>query len=84
MTDTQDPLWRALARLELAELSDDERNLLRPAFAAMHSSHAMRIPEDIVKLIRRLDATLPKTTETPHATSIPTTYRGVDALHDEA
>ncbi|MCA8242878.1 hypothetical protein [Burkholderia sp. AU32262] len=66
MTDTQDPLWRALARLEHAELSDDERNLLRPAFAAMHGSHAMRIPVDIVKLIRRLDATLPKTTETHH------------------
>ncbi|MFA8336350.1 hypothetical protein [Burkholderia cenocepacia] len=64
MTDTQDPLWRALARLELAELSDDERNLLRPSFAAMHGSHAMRIPEDIVKLIRRLDTTPPKTTET--------------------
>ncbi len=38
MTDTQDPLWRALARLEHTELSDDERNLLRPAFAAMHGS----------------------------------------------
>ncbi|KWF81270.1 hypothetical protein WL94_28260 [Burkholderia cepacia] len=63
MTDTQDPLWRALTRLEHADLSDVDRNLLRPAFAAMHGSQAMRIPEEIVKLIRRLDATLPKTTE---------------------
>lgn len=31
MTETQDPLWRALARLEHAELTDDDRNLLRPA-----------------------------------------------------
>ncbi|KVL59298.1 hypothetical protein WT01_15840 [Burkholderia cepacia] len=61
MTDTQDPLWRALARLEGAELSDVDRNLLRPAFAAMHGSQAIRIPDEIVKLIRRLDATLPKT-----------------------
>ncbi|MCA8145427.1 hypothetical protein [Burkholderia vietnamiensis] len=66
MTETQDPLWRALVRLEHADLSDDDRNQLRPAFAAMHGSHAMRIPEEIVKLIRRLDATLPKTTETRH------------------
>ncbi|VWB97475.1 hypothetical protein [Burkholderia lata] len=63
MTDTQDPLWRALTRLEHAELNDNERNLLRPAFAALHGSHAMRIPEKVVALIRHLDATTPKTTE---------------------
>ncbi|KVL18684.1 hypothetical protein [Burkholderia cepacia] len=63
MTDTQDPLWRALSRLEHAELSDNDRNLLRPAFAAMHGSHAMCIPEEIVKRIRRLDAALPNSTE---------------------
>ncbi|MBR8248642.1 hypothetical protein [Burkholderia cenocepacia] len=61
MTDTQDPLWRALKRLEHAELSDVDRNLLRPAFAAMHGSQAMRIPETVVARIRHLDATLPKT-----------------------
>ncbi|WP_227789504.1 MULTISPECIES: hypothetical protein [unclassified Burkholderia] len=42
-------------------MSDTDRNLLRPAFAAIHGSHAMRIPENVVKLIRRLDAKLPKT-----------------------
>lgn len=61
MTDTQDPLWRALKRLEHAELSENDRNLLRPAFAALHGSQAMRIPETIVARIRHLDATLPKT-----------------------
>ncbi|MDN7456543.1 hypothetical protein [Burkholderia cenocepacia] len=61
MTDTQDPVWRALKRLEHAELSDVDRNLLRPAFAAMHGSQAMRIPETVVARIRHLDATLPKT-----------------------
>ena len=61
LADTQDPLWRALKRLEKAELSDNDRNLLRPAFAAMHGSHAMRIPETVVARIRHLDATLPKT-----------------------
>ncbi|KVN17961.1 MULTISPECIES: hypothetical protein [unclassified Burkholderia] len=63
MTDTQDSLWRALARLEHAELLEDDRNLLRPAFAALHGSHAMRISDTIVARIRHLDATLPKTTE---------------------
>ena len=48
MTDTQDPLWRALARIEHAELREDDRNLLRPAFAAMHGSHAMRLPATVV------------------------------------
>ncbi|MCO8321926.1 hypothetical protein ABEG10_08435 [Burkholderia cenocepacia] len=62
MTDTQDPLWRALARIEHAELREDDRNLLRPAFAAMHGSHAMRLPETVVARIRHLDATLPKST----------------------
>lgn len=61
MTDMQDPLWRALKRLEHAELSDDDRNLLRPAFATMHGSHVMKIPERVVARIRHLDATLPKT-----------------------
>nr|ABY40553.1 hypothetical protein 4.4 [Burkholderia phage Bups phi1] len=56
----QDPLWRALKRLEHAELSDDDRNLLRPAFAALHGSQALRIPEQIVARIRHLDATLTK------------------------
>ncbi|AOJ62448.1 hypothetical protein WJ32_08245 [Burkholderia ubonensis] len=63
MTDTQDPLWRALKRLEHAELSENDRNLLRPAFAAMRGARAIRIPDAIVARIRHLDATLPKTTE---------------------
>ncbi|VWD01614.1 hypothetical protein BLA17378_05277 [Burkholderia aenigmatica] len=63
MTDTQDPLWRALTRLEHAELSESDRNDLRPAFAALHGSQAICIPDDVVKLIRQLDAALPKTAE---------------------
>ncbi|KVN08215.1 hypothetical protein WT09_30805 [Burkholderia stagnalis] len=62
-SSTQDPLWRALERLEHAELSENDRNLLRPAFAALHGSQAMRIPDTIVARIRHLDATLSKTTE---------------------
>lgn len=56
-------LWRALARLEYAELLQDDRNLLRPAFAALHGGQAIRIPEAVVARILHLDATLPKTRE---------------------
>ncbi|KVC71413.1 hypothetical protein [Burkholderia ubonensis] len=63
MTDTQDPLWRALARLEHAELLEDDRNLLRSAFAALHGSQAIRIPETVVSRIRHLDSTLSKSAE---------------------
>lgn len=58
MTNWQ--LWEALRRLESADLSDVDRNLLRPAFAALHGAQAMRLPERIVARIRHLDATLPR------------------------
>lgn len=54
-------LWEALRRLEHhPDLSEDDRNLLRPAFAALHGAKAIRLPELIVALIRRLDAQLPR------------------------
>lgn len=56
----QEPIWRALSRLEHADLSDVDRNLLRPAFAALHGSQAIRIPDTIVSRIRDLDSRLPK------------------------
>jgi len=57
---TEEPIWRALRRLEAADLDEDDRNLLRPAFAAMHGSHAIRIPDRVVARIKHLDATLPR------------------------
>jgi hypothetical protein len=53
-------LWEALKRLEHAELSDTDRNMLRPAFAALHGAQAMRLPEMVCARIRHLDATLPR------------------------
>lgn len=50
------PSWLA----PYVELSETDRNMLRPAFAALHGSQAIRIPDTVVALIRRLDATLPK------------------------
>lgn len=55
---TQTMLWEALKRLENANLSDADRNLLRPAFAALHGAQAIRIPETVCTRIRYLDATM--------------------------
>jgi hypothetical protein len=53
-------VWKALRRLEKCDLSEVDRNLLRPAFAALHGAQAMRIPDRIVARIKELDATMPK------------------------
>lgn len=53
-------LWKALRRLEHADLNERDRNLLRPAFAALHGAQAISVPEPIVALIRKLDAQLPR------------------------
>lgn len=57
---TNSMLWQALKRLESAELSEVDRNLLRPAFAALHGTKSICIPDRIVARIKQLDATLPK------------------------
>ncbi|PXW23375.1 hypothetical protein [Paraburkholderia caballeronis] len=57
---TQDAIWKALTRLEHADLSSVDRELLRPAFAAMHGAQAIRIPDRVVARIRHLDATQPR------------------------
>lgn len=57
---TEEQIWKALRRLEHADLSEIDRNLLRPAFAAMNGAQAIRIPDRIVARIKQLDATMPK------------------------
>ncbi|TDV04648.1 hypothetical protein [Paraburkholderia caballeronis] len=59
MTNWQ--LWEALRRIEHhRDLSDVDRNLLRPAFAGMNGGQAMRLPDRIIARIRYLEATLPR------------------------
>lgn len=53
-------LWEVLRQLEQADLDERDRNLLRPAFAALHGAQAMRLPETICARIRHLAATRPK------------------------
>lgn len=57
---TQAMMWEALKALEHKELTETDRNLLRPAFAALHGAQAMRLPEQVCARIRHLTATMPK------------------------
>lgn len=54
------PLWRALRRLRDAEIPAIDRELLRPAFAALDGGVVIHVPDRIVARIRDLDARLPK------------------------
>lgn len=55
---TTEPIYLALKRLEQADLSPDDREKLAPAFNALHGGQAIAVPDDIVELIRTLDAQL--------------------------
>lgn len=54
------PLWRALRRIRDAEIPAVDRELLRPAFAALDGGQVLRLPERVIARIRDIDARLPK------------------------
>jgi hypothetical protein len=54
------PLWRALRRIRDAEIPAADRELLRPAFAALDGGVVIHVPDRVVARIRDLDARLPK------------------------
>lgn len=54
------PLWRALRRIRDAEIPAADRELLRPAFAALDGGQVLHLPERVIARIRDLDARLPK------------------------
>lgn len=54
------PLYEALRRIREAQIPAADREMLRPAFAAMEAGQVMRLPEIVIKRIRDLDARLPK------------------------
>jgi hypothetical protein len=56
---TEEPIYRALARLEHREMAPCHREILRPAFAALHGGSAIALPDTVVNLIRMLDPELP-------------------------
>lgn len=55
---TAEPIYRALPRLEHADITAEDRETLRPAFAALHGATAFALPECIVERIRVLNAKL--------------------------
>lgn len=54
------PLWRALRRIRDAEIPAADRELLRPAFAALDGGQVLHLPERVIARIRDIDARLPK------------------------
>jgi hypothetical protein len=59
------PLWKALRRISdhADTLTPFDRELLRPAFAALDGAQAMRLPSLVISRIRDSDARLPKQPE---------------------
>ncbi|MFD1558306.1 hypothetical protein ACFSHT_22195 [Paraburkholderia silviterrae] len=57
MTVQQD-LWQILRRLEHADIPAEDRESLRPAFAALHGCEAVPLDEAKIARIRALDAYL--------------------------
>jgi hypothetical protein len=57
---TSEEIYRALMRLEHADIPTIDREMLRPAFAALHGAEAIPLPDRVIKRIRELDASLQK------------------------
>lgn len=53
-------LWQALHRIRHTELSPIDRELLRPAFAALDGAQEIAVPERVAARIRDIDARQPK------------------------
>ncbi|MDR5813362.1 hypothetical protein QCE62_07115 [Caballeronia sp. LZ033] len=52
---TTEPIYEALKRLEHADLPQVDREMLRPAFAALHGGVALALPERVIHRVRELD-----------------------------
>jgi hypothetical protein len=59
---TDNAPWQALRRISkhVDELAPMDRELLRPALAALEGSQMMALPTMIISRIRDIDARLPK------------------------
>jgi hypothetical protein len=59
MTATND-LWRLVTKIRNTDLSPVDRELLRPAFAALDGGQVIAIPDRVVARIRDIAARQPK------------------------
>lgn len=56
----ESPLYQALRRIRDAQIPPADREMLRPAFAALDGGQVIHLPDRVVSRIRDLDARLPK------------------------
>lgn len=56
----ESPLWTDLRRIRGEDLNPVDRELLRPAFAALEGAQVIAIPERVAARIRDIAARLPK------------------------
>jgi hypothetical protein len=54
------PLWKDLRRIRDVHLAPVDRELLRPAFAALDGGQVIAIPERVASRIRDIAARTPK------------------------
>lgn len=54
------PLWKLLAKIRDADLKPVDRELLRPAFAALDGGQVIAVPDRVVARIRDIAARMPK------------------------
>lgn len=56
----ESPLYQALIRIREAQMPAADREMLRPAFAAMDAGQVLLLPDRVIARIRDIDARLPK------------------------
>jgi hypothetical protein len=56
----ESPLYQALRRIRDAQMSAADREMLRPAFAALDGAPVISLPARVIARIRAIDARLPK------------------------
>lgn len=54
------PLYQLLKAIRHANMSATDRELLRPAFAALEGGEVMHLPEYVIKRVRDIHARMPK------------------------
>jgi hypothetical protein len=54
------PLWQMLAAIRSADMASIDRELLRPAFAALDGGEVIHLPEYVIKRVRDIHARMPK------------------------
>ena len=57
---TDEPIYRMVREIRDADMSPVDREMLRPAFAALDGGAVFALPERVIKRVRDIHARLPK------------------------